>query len=485
MIATMKKALLLITALILLKAAYSALRNQRQQYLADLPDDKIQLNGMDYYTDVRLASSIPSSPPSSNFGDAPPKSPLSAKVGANRGSLPQDMDHAHRMEDQPRHRHAIGDAPPHADTAPAAREEYPRRDTSSRQWAINYFPYTPAGNCKTALTVRSDVALIHQLGFSTIRIHAGDCNALYSVGSACQIYGMRMILGIHIDDLDSTGNSASDEDDESKGPDERAALALAEEQLMELFVWSKSETFPGWDLLEMVVLGEETIHNGFLSPTSMSNLLYTTRTRLRKAGYEGPVTTIEPVTIWFDNRHTLCQVSDLRASNIQPYFSGVITAANAGEYLKEGLTMLDEVCASVPNSNGNGVWRKGSVSLEAGWPSSGRINTLAVPGRLQQEEAIKSIIRHVGDHVAILGFGDDLWKEPGDLGVEASWGCEHILAEQGDLIEEADDKKGSNQVESNMSKSKDHEVVHKKGKNLTEAQKLELRVHPGGKMQPP
>lgn len=269
------------------------------------------------------------------------------------------------------------------------------------QWAIVYFPYTPLSTCKTALTIRSDVADIRSRGFSTLRLHASDCNALHTVGTAAHLHSMRLILGIHIDDSDS--------DD---------PLRLAEEQITDLLEWAADSTTPGWELIELVVIGEETIFTSVLEPYVLTAFMRSARTRLREAGYRGPVTTIEPIPTLYEHASSLCPVIDVPASNIHPFFSAAISAPNAGAYVKDALDVLDQICDEP---------KAPAVNLETGWPSRGRRNGDAIPGEVEQTQAITAIVKEAGARSTIIGWGDDVWRDPGELGVETAWGCENLF----------------------------------------------------------
>ena len=91
--------------------------------------------------------------------------------------------------------------------------------------------------------------------------------------------------------------------------------------------------------------------------------------------------------------------------------------------------MLDEIC---PESKGP------AVNLETGWPSRGRRNGDAVPGEMEQSLAIMGIMREAGGRSTFIGWGDDTWRDPGELGVETAWGCERLFEEDGGLVDEGE-----------------------------------------------
>ena len=284
------------------------------------------------------------------------------------------------------------------------------------QWAIVYFPYNDDSTCKTLLSVRSDIAAIARKGFSSVRLHANDCNALYKVGAAAALHDMKMIIGVHVDDI--------------------GGLEEADTQIKDIIAWATSPKHPNsrttdptnptaqsddkWHMVEMVVIGEEVILNEYLAPTALASLIIRSRTHLRLAGYTGPVTTIESIPTLEGYADLLCPVLDLPASNIHPFFHSDVSAENAGAYVRDSLEVLEGIC---PGMEGK------AVNLETGWPSRGDRNGNAVPGRVEQMVAVEGVMRLAGRRSVVLGWGDDGWKDDGGWGVERAWGCEGLFGD--------------------------------------------------------
>ena len=260
------------------------------------------------------------------------------------------------------------------------------------RWAMAYVPYTDDLNCKSKNTIETDVATIARKGFTTIRLYATDCSSLKHVGAAAKSHNLKLILGIHIDDPE---------------------LTLAQLQIDEIITWATGD----WDLIEMIAVGNEAIFNDFCTPASLASFIASARSLLRQAGYTGPITTTEPISILYENAATLCPVIDVAAANIHPFFHSDVSAETAGKYVANQLLQLERICPGGLQA----------INLETGWPSRGRSNGEAVPGQLEQTLAITNIMKSAGGKSVLLGFGDDLWKDEGDFGVETSWGCTHIL----------------------------------------------------------
>lgn len=65
--------------------------------------------------------------------------------------------------------------------------------------------------------------------------------------------------------------------------------------------------------------------------------------------------------------------------------------------------------------------------LEAGWPSSGKANGVAIPGKSEQATAIASILKAVPNGVTMFTYTNDMWKSVGAFGVEQSFGCGNLF----------------------------------------------------------
>lgn len=272
------------------------------------------------------------------------------------------------------------------------------------QWAITYTPYTSTLTCLSPSAIRSDIATIARKGFTSIRLYSIDCSALRHIGQAALTHGLKMIIGIPLD----------------------AGLADVELQLSELTDWASNSNGNGnskssskWDLIELIVIGNEAIFNEQTTAPALATLITASRATLHAAGYAGPITTTEPLSILSQHAPTLCPVLSLAAANIHPFFHPSVSAATAGAFVASELGRLSALCAGLE-----------AVNLETGWPRRGRANGEAVPGYLEQWVAVAGIMASAaGGRSVFLGFGDEGWKDEGEFGVEGSWGCGHVFGE--------------------------------------------------------
>ncbi|CAK1363139.1 putative beta-glucosidase btgE [Cercospora beticola] len=267
---------------------------------------------------------------------------------------------------------------------------------NGNQWAMTYTPYRADGGCKSAGEVNSDISKIKSKGFNTVRLYATDCSGPENVGAACKANGMSIILGIFID---------------TKG------LGAAHEQAQDLMDWGKNGN--NWSMVVMVVAGNEAIFSGAVAAQDMASFLTDIKPQFKSAGYNGPITTTEPLNVMQANSATLCPVIDVVGGNLHPFFNGQYSASQAGELVAQQLKDLAACCGG----------SKEAYNLETGWPSQGQANGVAVPGEKEQKEAIESIMGKVGGKSVFLSYEDDTWKAPGEYGIEQHWGCASVFGD--------------------------------------------------------
>jgi len=235
--------------------------------------------------------------------------------------------------------------------------------------------------------MQADIADIASRGFSSIRLYAPECGALVTVGSSCQLHGMKLIVGIFIN-----------------GP-----LDSAETQLQSIISWGQ------WDLVEMIVVGNEAVFNGWISASDLASFIVSCKAKLIAAGCNAPVTTSETLNIIQDNQG-LCNVIDVVGINIQPFFNSGVQASDAGDFLIGQLKLAESVCG------------KTAYCLEAGWPSAGSPNGAAVPGPSDQATALSAIRAVDNGHIAYFTYRNDGWKKPGVFDVEQNFGCADLFS---------------------------------------------------------
>lgn len=256
--------------------------------------------------------------------------------------------------------------------------------SSGSQWAITYTPYDNSGACKSASDVLVDIALIKLKGFTSVRVYSTDCSTLENVGSACEISGLKMILGIFISDTGISG---------------------AQDQVTAITSWGKFE------LVELIVIGNEAVFNGYCSASDLASFISSCRSTFSSAGYSGPCTTTEPLNIWQESTSVLCEVVDVVGCNIHPFFNADVSCDQAGSFVSSQLSIVDGLCSG-----------KTGINLETGWPSAGQCNGLACPGSSEQSTAVEGIKNAAGGKSVMFSFTNDLWKPLGSFDCEQSWG---------------------------------------------------------------
>ncbi|KAJ6003639.1 hypothetical protein N7522_006331 [Penicillium canescens] len=262
--------------------------------------------------------------------------------------------------------------------------------TGEGQYGMSYTPYTQDGGCKSKDKVLADLNVITNKGFDRVRFYSADCSALSHIGEACKNDGCHIILGIYID---------------------QTGIAAAEKQVQEIADWAK------WDLVDLIVVGNEAVHNRFCDAPALAAFIRSTKATLKAHGYNGKVTTAEPVNVWqtYGASH-LCAEVDLVGANIHPYFDPKVEAAKAGKFVVSQINELSRICM------GQEV-----INLETGWPNAGVANGAAVPGEDEQVTAIRAIAKAAGARCVFFLYSNDLWKSPGNFNVEQHWGCADVF----------------------------------------------------------
>ncbi|GAB1311125.1 putative beta-glucosidase btgE [Madurella fahalii] len=283
--------------------------------------------------------------------------------------------------------------PPSSSAVPPPPPPPPSLGGSGKLWAMTYTPFRPDGQCKTADEVNEDIAAIAKAGFTTLRVYSTDCDTLPNVGAAARAHGLRMIVGIFIGKVGCDNNN----------PD-------VAEQINALKEWKQ------WDLVDLCVVANEALFNGFCSVSQLTELIIRTKTELASVGYNGPFTTTDVVGAWLENDvGSICNVIDVVATNAHAYFNGQTLPGDAGKFVAGQLSLVENVCG------------KPGYVMETGWPSAGICNGVACAGQQEQREAIESIMNELGNKVVFFSFRDDPWKQPGACQCEQSWGCGSIF----------------------------------------------------------
>jgi len=283
--------------------------------------------------------------------------------------------------------------PPPAKTSTPISSGGPKKLGGGKHWAMTYTPFREDGTCKTAAEVASDVAAIAGAGFKTLRVYSTDCDTLPNVGAAARANGLRMIVGIFIG---------------APGCDNGNPTVAA--QISALKEWKQ------WDLVDLCVVGNEALFNGFCSVDQLAGLIQHVRSELSSVGYTGPFTTTDVVSAWLNNDvQPICQAIDVVACNAHAYFNAGTLPKDAGKFVAGQLAIVEKICG------------KTGYIMETGWPKAGNCIGVACAGPEEQRTAIHSIEEEVGSKAVFFSFRDDPWKAPGACNCEQHWGCGDVF----------------------------------------------------------
>ncbi|KAK3397737.1 glycoside hydrolase [Sordaria brevicollis] len=261
------------------------------------------------------------------------------------------------------------------------------------KWAMTYTPFTQEGQCKNAADVMTDIKAIAKAGFTTLRVYSTDCDTLPSVGAAAEATGLRLILGIFIGTVGCENGS----------PD-------VSEQIAAIKNWGR------FDMVDLVVVGNEALFNGFCSVGQLTDLIHHVKSELGSAGYSGPYTTTDVVSAWQANDvSSICNAIDVVACNAHAYFNANTAPEQAGTFVAGQLEIVEKIC------------NKPGFVMETGWPTAGECIGKACPGREQQRTALAAIKQELGKKVVFFSFTDDHWKQPGACNCEQHWGCGDVF----------------------------------------------------------
>ncbi|EEQ85060.2 murein transglycosylase [Blastomyces dermatitidis ER-3] len=251
---------------------------------------------------------------------------------------------------------------------------------------VCYAPYRSDGGCKSEKEIDDDFSKLGK--YNVIRFYGVDCDQVPKIVAAAKKHNKKLFAGIFdINDLDNG--------------------------LHTLIEGAKS----AWPIITTVSIGNELVNNGQASADAVVKAVNTARSKLRGAGYKGPVVTVDTFVALIDHPE-LCKASDYCAANCHAFFDPNIDASRAGEFVKD---QMKRVSAAA----GGG---KMTIITESGWPKSGQSNGKAVPSKKNQQLALQSLNNAFAndDDAGLFLFSafDDPWKKDiaGTFGSEKFWG---------------------------------------------------------------
>jgi len=286
-------------------------------------------------------------------------------------------------------------APPATHPAPPSAPPSGGLGGAGGKWAMTYTPYRSDSNCKEADEVLADCKAIKAAGFTTLRVYSTDCGTLPKVGAAAKQLGLELIIGVFVGKVGCDNGS----------PDVAEQIRLIKE-------WGQ------WDLVKLVVVGNEALFNRFCTVSQLTDLIHHTKSELKSVGYNGPFTTTDVVSAWLtQDVSSVCDAIDVIACNAHAYFNANTLPSEAGPFVAGQLDLVVQKCG------GN----KPGYIMETGWPTAGNCNGVACAGVSEQAAAIKSIKETIGDKVVFFSATDDAWKAPGSCNCEQHWGCGQLF----------------------------------------------------------
>jgi exo-beta-1,3-glucanase (GH17 family) len=163
---------------------------------------------------------------------------------------------------------------------------------------------------------------------------------------------------------------------------------------------------------EMLVVGSETLLRGDVTPEQLIQYIERVRAEVRKQGFNTPVTTAD---VWdrLKQNPKLMQACDVLFPNIYPFWENV-AIENAISHLIARYNEMKGLAGSKP-----------VIISEAGWPSDGNPQGVAVPSLKNAAFYFQSVRKWASaNQIPCFYFEsfDEWWKteEPGGVGVH--WG---------------------------------------------------------------
>jgi len=272
-----------------------------------------------------------------------------------------------------------------ASSAPAASpSSSPSSEGSS--YGITYSPYNSDQSCKTGDQIAKDLATLD--GYNMIRMYGVDCDQAGPIIKAAKSKDMKVFAGL----FEITG---------------------VEAQIEKLKSAVEENAGGDWSIIDTVSVGNEGINNGQYSISDIRSAVNTAKSSL-PSEYSGSVVTVDTFIAVIDNPE-LCTVGDYTATNCHAFFDGGVTAEKSGKWVLEQAQRVSEACGNPDRK---------VVITEAGWPSSGSTNKLAIPSKENQAAAVQDLKDHFTSNLILFTAFNDYWKQnsAATYGVEQYWG---------------------------------------------------------------
>lgn len=272
-----------------------------------------------------------------------------------------------------------------ASSAPAASpSSSPSSEGSS--YGITYSPYNSDQSCKTGDQIAKDLATLD--GYNMIRMYGVDCDQAGPIIKAAKAKDMKVFAGL----FEITG---------------------VEAQIEKLKSAVEENAGGDWSIIDTVSVGNEGINNGQYSISDIRSAVNTAKSSL-PSEYSGSVVTVDTFIAVIDNPE-LCTVGDYTATNCHAFFDGGVTAEKSGKWVLEQAQRVSEACGNPDRK---------VVITEAGWPSSGSTNGVAIPSSENQQAAVKDLKDHFTSNLILFTAFNDYWKQnsAATYGVEQYWG---------------------------------------------------------------
>jgi exo-beta-1,3-glucanase (GH17 family) len=330
-------------------------------------------------------------------------------------------------------------------------------------WAVSYSPLTWSGVCKPVNNIKRDLQEIQRIGINTVRIFSDDCRILQCLEDT----DLHIILGIQ---------------PYSRETNFRRSI---NSQLAEISKWGY------WDRIDMLVVGSQGVSSDVYTRADLVKMIKYVRMHVQhQPGFRAIITTAEPVESWVsatkfnaasraeykefrlrqDQMHSpiegvddlteydvedndLCAVVDAIGLVVEPYFNSAVDSTTVGALVSRDVRFAKYLCSDdfIGSAHAKKKQREhesshsigGSsklkvppvVVLEAGWPSSGQTNGHAYASVEHQTSAVEELInsKDIDTNervpVVIYSYQDELWRDPGELSVERSFGISQLYLE--------------------------------------------------------